>query len=173
MLDDPTDFVRLYGQHYRELYRHAIMLVVRAADADDVMQEASIVLWRKFAEYDPARPFLPWAKRVIYFEAQKLRERLRRIPGQLSETVLAQLAAVDPSDDEMLATQERALSDCVEKLRPQDRELLEQRYAGTQSVREFAAASGMSEGALYVMLSRIRQRLIDCTSRALAKEGFA
>jgi RNA polymerase sigma-70 factor, ECF subfamily len=167
---DPDGFLRLYGLHYRQLYRYAVMLVTRAADADDVMQEASVVLWRKFSEYDPARPFLPWARRVVFFEIQKLRQREHRAPARLSDAVLAQLAAEDPASDEMLTAQERALSDCVAKLRPQDRELLERRYGSDESVRDFAAASGVPEGTLYVMLNRIRQRLIDCTARALARE---
>jgi len=38
-------------------------MVRNAADADDVLQETNLVLWRKTADFDPAREFMPWAMR--------------------------------------------------------------------------------------------------------------
>jgi len=63
---EQADFLRIYSRHHRDLYRYALMLVVRQSDADDVLQEASVALWKKFGDYDTSLPFLPWAKRVVY-----------------------------------------------------------------------------------------------------------
>ena len=55
-----ADQARLFG------YIHS--LVRDSNDADDLFQQTAMVLWRKFAEYDPARPFLGWACGVARFE---------------------------------------------------------------------------------------------------------
>ena len=43
-----------------------------SAAVDDVFQETALVLWERFAEYDPARPFGAWARGVA---AKKLLQR--------------------------------------------------------------------------------------------------
>lgn len=44
-------------------------LLARAEDARDVLQETDLVLWKKAADYDPARPFEPWAFRFAHWQA--------------------------------------------------------------------------------------------------------
>ena len=46
-------------------------------DADDIMQETSMALWQKFADYDADRSFLPWALRFAYFQTKRQQERNR------------------------------------------------------------------------------------------------
>ena len=42
------EFLRLYSSHHRLLYRYVLTLLGRPSDADDVMQNASVILWKKF-----------------------------------------------------------------------------------------------------------------------------
>src|SRR5205814_5257295 len=51
---------RLYG------YIHS--LVRDLNDADDLFQQTSLILWKKFDEYDPRRSFFSWACGVARFE---------------------------------------------------------------------------------------------------------
>ena len=167
-----VEFLKIYTRNHRDLYRYALMLVVRQSDADDVLQEASVALWKKFGNYDASLPFLPWAKRVVYLEVLNLRKMQRAGPVTLSDSVIAQLAAEERTHEEVLAAQREALDQCLEKLRPQDRRLLNARYGGEASLVDFAESVGRSVSSMYVMLSRIRKQLLQCADRVLRAEGL-
>src|SRR5262249_11570774 len=57
--EDPSEqakgklFLRLFLQNKRRLYAYVLTLLPNRADADDVLQEASLVLWDKFDEHNP------------------------------------------------------------------------------------------------------------------------
>ena len=70
--------VRLLTGHQEELFRYIFGLLPHEEDAKDVLQETSVSLYRKSAEYDPDKPFLAWAYRFAYLEVLKQRERNRR-----------------------------------------------------------------------------------------------
>ena len=55
--------VRLLSRYQEDLFRYIFTLLPHEEDARDVLQETSVALYRKFAEYDPATPFLAWAYR--------------------------------------------------------------------------------------------------------------
>jgi RNA polymerase sigma-70 factor (ECF subfamily) len=44
-------------------------------------------------------------------------------------------------------------------------------YSPETSIRELAARLGRSDGSLYQLLARIRQELLQCVERALAREA--
>lgn len=171
--EEHTDFLRIYTSHHRDLYRYALMLVVRQADADDVLQEASVALWRKFDDYDPNRPFLPWAKRVVFLEVLNFRKRQRSSPVFLTDTVIDQLAVDDSVHEGVLDVQRDALGRCLKKLSPKDQKLLDARYDDNVKLAEFAESIGRSIASVYVTLSRIRKTLLQCVDRTLRTEGLS
>src|SRR5215218_100140 len=59
-------FLRLFLQNQRRLYAYILTLLPNRADADDVLQETSLVMWDKFDPADPPTDFLAWARRVAY-----------------------------------------------------------------------------------------------------------
>jgi len=169
---DHSEFLRIYTQHHRALYHYALMLVVRHADVDDVLQEASVALWKKFGEYDSRLPFLPWARRVVYLEVLNLRQRQKKLPVALTAEVIEQLAADNPAHDDVLEVQRQALGSCVQKLRVKDRDLLDARYRAESSLSSFAKSAGRPVQSIYVTLNRIRKQLMQCVDRALRAEGM-
>ena len=48
-------FLRLFLQNRMRLYAYVLTLLANRADADDVLQEASLVMWDKFDEKAPAQ----------------------------------------------------------------------------------------------------------------------
>ena len=57
-------FLRLYSEHQRELFKFSFTLVPNHSDADDILQDTSVILWRKFAEFTPDSNFFRWASQV-------------------------------------------------------------------------------------------------------------
>jgi hypothetical protein len=61
--DSTERLVRLLTKHQEELFRYIFGLLPNEEDAKDVLQETSVSLYCKSAEYDPDKPFLAWAYR--------------------------------------------------------------------------------------------------------------
>jgi RNA polymerase sigma-70 factor (ECF subfamily) len=66
-----------------------------------------------------------------------------------------------------------ALQNCLEKLRPKDRELLSQRYAGRTSTVDLANRLQKPLSTLYKSLRRIRQGLLECINTHIRREDHA
>ncbi|WP_395737720.1 sigma-70 family RNA polymerase sigma factor [Prosthecobacter sp.] len=176
MSDPPSNtetLVLLLTQHQEPLFRYIFSLVPGEADARDILQETSLALYRKFDQYDPARPFLPWAYRFAYLQVQKHREKSARSPLLFSEDVIDLLSSershIEPQLDERL----RLLDACLQKLTPQDQELVTSRYAQRQSAEEMMSRFSLTRRTLFRNLELLRQRLHECVTRQLQTEGLA
>lgn len=172
MDDLPNTFVRLWTRSQPEVRRYVFMLVPRAADADDVLQETSARLWEKFSEYDPERPFVPWAIRFAYLEVLKWRQKQARERLRFSDEMIAALDATIDEESPLLEVRRRALEGCLSKLGARDRELLLDRYARHGAVQEQAARAQMAAHKLYYLIEKIRTRLLTCIDTTLRTEGW-
>jgi len=168
-------FLRLFLQNERRLYAYILTLLPHRADADDVLQEASLVMWDKFDENHPPDDFAAWGCRIAYFKVLDFHKKSQRSRVRFSQAMLERVAetAVEQAGTLQLDTRSAALSDCIEKLPPRDRDLLGRRFAQGATTRSAAADVGRSVEAVYKALAKIRQALFDCVSKALAQEGRA
>ena len=66
--DTSSDFMRLYMTHESKIRGYVLCMVNNWADADDILQEAAIVMMKKYKGFDSKRGFLHWALRVAHFE---------------------------------------------------------------------------------------------------------
>jgi RNA polymerase sigma-70 factor (ECF subfamily) len=162
--------VRLLARHQEALFRYIFALLPNEEDARDTLQETSVALYRKFAEYDPDKPFLAWAYRFAYLEVLKQRERNQRNVRLLNRELLDRLAREREQLEPLLNDRLLALENCLEKLTPADRELVRLRYQEKTDIEELVEKSGASRRTLYRNLDRIRQLLFNCIMRRLASE---
>jgi RNA polymerase sigma-70 factor (ECF subfamily) len=167
-----ADFAEHLRQSQSRLYGYIHALVHDLNDADDLFQQTSLVLWKKFDEYDPRRSFFSWACGVARFEvANFVRARGRQrlyFSDDLSLLLIEAHAAVS---DEDLADRRDALARCVQSLRQRDRELLAECYGDEAGVPDASARRGRSPQSVYNSLRRIRRALFECVSRALARQS--
>jgi len=163
--------VRLLSAHQEQLYRYVFALLPNEQDAKDVVQEASVALCRKFDQYDPDRPFLPWAFRFAYLEVLRFRQQNRREAVSLSDDVIEALARQRSEQTDLLDARLRALEDCLRQLPAADGELVRGRYHAGLSIEQLAAQLEMSHRTLFRNLERVRRLLFDCITRRLASEG--
>jgi len=168
----PDEFVALYTRHERKLYRYVASLLTRPNDAEDVLQETARVLWQKFGQYRREEPFLPWACRIAHYEVLNYCQRERTRHKYFRPAVIELLADARLKHDDLLEAQSRWLDDCMHKLPEAERRLVEQRYAGEQTLAELAAEVGRTPNALYKSMQRIRQTLLECVEKGLHSEGW-
>ncbi|MCI0541441.1 MAG: sigma-70 family RNA polymerase sigma factor [Verrucomicrobiales bacterium] len=166
------DFAALYSKCHLELLRYVLTLLPDRHQAEDVVQETARLLWQKFDEYDAARPFWPWARKFAYLEVLKVRKREAIRMKYFSDELVEQLAEERVAHERDLTAQREALSACLDKLDEPARELLMNRYSGKVPLNALAEQQGISANTLYLVMHRIRQKLIECVNRTLRSEGW-
>jgi len=168
-LDSQENLVALITRHQAALYAYILSLLPDQAKADDVLQETNLVLWRKAAEFDMSKPFMPWACKVAWFQVKAARRDAARDKHVFDSDLVDLLAAEDDSDLEATTELDHALRDCLEELPEDKRELILNRYQPESSVNEMAATRNLSPGALSGQLHRIRLMLENCVEGKLQK----
>jgi RNA polymerase sigma-70 factor (ECF subfamily) len=166
-------FLPLFVQNQRRLYAYILTLLPNRADADDVLQEVSLVMWDKFDEDHPPADFTAWGCRIAYFKVLDFSKKRQRSRVLFSQPMLERVAetAVEQAAALQLDERREALAECIAKLGPRDRDLLSRRFSDGATVQSTAAQVGRSADAVYKALARIRRALFDCVSHTLASEG--
>lgn len=161
-----AEFISQVTWAQRTLYGFITTLIWRPADVEDVLQETNLVLWRKAAEFDPSRDFMPWALRIAQLQAMAHLKKQRRRP--LYDTDLLDRIADEAVLDAAVADGRRqALAHCLQKLPEKHRSLVAGRYEPGASVNMMAAAMGKQPKAVSETLRRIRRTLLDCIESTL------
>jgi RNA polymerase sigma-70 factor, ECF subfamily len=170
--DQQTErFVALFAEHRDEIFRFILSLLPHQADAEDVFQRTSVVLWRKFRDFQPGTSFFRWAARVAQFEVRDYCKTRGRDKLEFWTQDLVELIADTHHDQhDVLIRQRTMLKDCLQGLKPQDRELVELRYASNTTSKALAETLGRPTVTVYKSLARIRRWLYDCVERKLASE---
>ena len=164
-------FSRLLVAHSHRIYGFIFALVHDHAAANDVLQEVSAVLWRKFDRFESGTDFGVWAMSIARLAVFEWRRAQKNLPLQLDDEQLALLA-----DDVMAVgcefeSRREALRGCLAKLADRDRQLLVARYHQGESVHAIADRVQRTRMAIYKRLDKLHSLLLDCVARRLAAEG--
>jgi RNA polymerase sigma-70 factor (ECF subfamily) len=162
------EFVRLLVGLQSRLYAYICALIGGANDAFDVLQETNVVLWDKADEYDPSRPFAPWAYRIAYYQVMAYRKRCERSRLVFDDELMSQVAAEFCRGDGDDATRLEALASCIDKLPEPRRTLLDLRYRDGESVDQIARRLCKAPNVVSASLYRVRKLLLECIETSMA-----
>lgn len=164
----PTDlheeFMSAFITAEPKLRAYAFACGLTREQADDLVQEEALVLWRRYDSYDRSRPFLPWALGIAHHLIQKGRQ-VSRSTCLLSPEVAQRLAETCSAMEEEIDQRQGALRNCVQKLPVHLRSLLALRYGEQRSLAQIAQKLGRGLSATNMALHRIRQLLLECVQR--------
>lgn len=163
-----SDFETLFEKHELALRVYAKVLLPSWDAVDEVMQSASLVMWRKMKELDSADGFLPWGKVVIRYTALKYLRTASRDRLIFDPDLLEFLAQEDEGEEgEDLEVRRAALSRCLDALGAECRQLVLSPYQGHGFLTRLAEASGRTQNSLYKQIRRIRGKLESCVNQQL------
>ena len=166
------DYLHLLNEHERSLAAYVHSLVPSTADADDILQEAKIVLWKRFAEFAPGTNFLAWARRVaLNLILNFRRSQQRRATSSIDEEFIRSVAHEIDRRSDHFESRSQALRRCLEKLPRPHRQAIFWRYYEDCDIEEIADRTNRTEGATYRLLSRIRHLLNECVTRTVKAEA--
>src|SRR5829696_6480187 len=139
----------LMTRYQHRIYSYIFTLVPRRADADDLLQETSLVICEKFDEFQEGTDFVAWACQIAYWRVRYSRQKFARGKVLYNQDVLDAVAKTASDMTEELDERHNALTSCLDKLNPRDREFVLTRYEPGCGVAEAARGSGRSLAAAY------------------------
>lgn len=161
-------FLRTLAAHERWLAAYVYSLVSRAADADDILQECKVTLWKQFHTFTPGTNFRAWARTIALHQILNYRRSEKRRPWSPADREFIEAVAGEiERRGEQLDRKADSLRACLAKLPGAHRAIVLSRYYEERSIDEIAAQSGRTAEAVYRLLSRIRAVLNDCIQRQL------
>lgn len=167
---DTEAYLRLLTQHDRWLSTYVYSLVASTADAQDILQEVKVTMWKQFAKFDVGTNFRAWARKIATNQILNYRRTVKKLPNaQLEEDFIEVVAAEIDRRADVLDSKADALRLCLRKLPEAHRKIVVWRYYEDCGVEEIATKSERTVEAVYRLLSRIRTVLNECVSRQLAQ----
>ncbi len=160
---DRVAYVTLLGEvapliraSVRRRFRH-----LGREDAEDIVQDVLLAVHSVRHTYDPARPFLPWLMAIAHNRAVDSLRRIVRKSGR--EVAVAEYPETfDPAESNRWADtygDPEALRIAMAELPEGQRKAVEMLKFRELSLKEAAAESGMSVGALKVAVHRATRSL--------------
>ncbi len=165
-----ADFMRLLLRHENALRAFARSLLPDWDAVDDVIQDASVIMWQKLGQLDDEEGFLPWGKVIVRFHCYRYLEQKKRKGAVFSNELVAILAdEAEQISEAEHGKRRQALESCLGKLSGPERELVLAPYLHHGRITELAELGGTSANALYKKLGRLRDRLRNCVQERLAQ----
>ncbi|MBN2210352.1 MAG: sigma-70 family RNA polymerase sigma factor, partial [Sedimentisphaerales bacterium] len=162
--------VQLLQANRNRIYAFILSLVANKNDADDIMQETTIVMWRKFNQFQKGTDFMAWALAIARYQVLSYR---KQNPGSRLVFGDAMMAALENESAQIIKQYDDRISTlkkCLKKLKDNDKRLIFMRYEENCPSRLIAERYGYSVRAINKALARIHDALLRCIRRNLAVE---
>jgi RNA polymerase sigma-70 factor (ECF subfamily) len=165
-------FSDLLAESRSRVFGYIYAMLHNMSDAEDVYQQTTVLLWQKFAEYEPGTEFTSWAMQVAYFNIKNHQRSLGRSRVFFSDAVMEKVASsylTGPAAEADDRTE--ALIGCLRELSEDHQLLLRARYAEGESMKQLAAKENKTEAAVSMVLTRLRRSLMKCIETKVSAAG--
>jgi RNA polymerase sigma-70 factor (ECF subfamily) len=163
------EFLVLYTNCRDRMYAYLRTQLLSSHDADDVFQEAALILWRSFDQFDRSKDFTRWACGIIRNKVlahHRHRDRFLTVFREdVADAIGQEMLRVSEDSGERLV----ALRKCIGKLAPISQDLLRRRYGAGKPVRDLAVDLNRTESAIHKALKKIHETLRGCVESQLAR----
>jgi RNA polymerase sigma-70 factor (ECF subfamily) len=175
-MPDLKEFTGVIRDHHSSLRYFIQGLGVNASWVDDVAQDAFLVAYRRWEEFDAVENPGAWlraiARNIVLNETAKLNRRQRLLDENLT-TLLLEAEHEVPEAGELADFSHRqdALRQCLSRLTDKARGVIEARYFKDRNSTEIGAEFAMKPVAVRKMLFHARQSLADCLKTRVTDAG--
>ena len=125
-------FLRLLMRNQEKIYAFILALVHNCNDAEDIMQDATTVMWRKYETFDSETSFTAWGIAIARLLVLKFFEKNRYSKLSFSP-------------------------DLEKKLDPRNYELIKMRYLEKKPTKLIADERGIAPHTMYRMMGKIHE----------------
>ncbi|MDD4102248.1 MAG: sigma-70 family RNA polymerase sigma factor [Kiritimatiellae bacterium] len=173
MKPDTKLFMQRLVDVQAELYCFvAALMVSNKSDVSDVVQETNRALIEHADDYDPSRPFTPWALTFARNQTLCHFKRCKRDRLVFDKQLVSRFAQeyARPDEEAHASPLARRLAFCLEKLSLRQRRLVALRYSEECRIDEIARQTGSRAAAVRAALFYIRKKLAECIA-SLCRTG--
>jgi RNA polymerase sigma-70 factor (ECF subfamily) len=163
------EFVGLLNAAHGLLLRYVMSLVANRHDAEDVLQRASLVMWRRFSTFEAGTDFIAWATTVAFYEARNFQRVTGRSRVEFDDDLMRTLAAERVEHVRHWSLRAEALEHCTHKLDAASRQLVKAIYTDGVQVVDLARRQGCAPKTISNKLTFIRRALAECVQRRMAE----
>ncbi|AMN40171.1 sigma-70 family RNA polymerase sigma factor [Rhodoplanes sp. Z2-YC6860] len=165
---DRTALQALYRQTSAKLFGVCLRILRERAEAQDVLQEVYVTVWRRACGYDPARgSAIAW---LVTIARNKAIDRIRATPSR-GETLPIEFAGevCDPSADPYhameTAEQGQRLSKCLDGLAAQHSDAIRAAFLDGETYETLAHRASVPLGTMKSWIRRSLIKLKACLER--------
>jgi RNA polymerase sigma-70 factor, ECF subfamily len=160
-------FFHHFMRNQKQFHAYILMMVHNYQDAEDLMQEAAILMLEKFPEFQPDKPFFAWGMGITRNIILRFRHKRGRQTVFFQEKIYQQLEASSQQHTHLLDEKSDVMRACLRKLKERDRRLVAMRYEKQDSMKYIADQMNRSLDGLYHSFSRIYTALRQCVNRQM------
>lgn len=158
-----TEFYAHLAHGQYDLLAFARVLTSDLASAHDLLQEALVTAWQRYADFDHSKDFGAWVRGILrykYKESLRKNKKLVYLNPDDLQTLEEHFlqASINKSPNPLLESLNRCLVKLPEKLKS----AIEVVYYQRQSAKNAAKILGITSPALRKRLERARQALAQC-----------
>ncbi len=162
-------FLRVFLPNQKRILSFILCYIPNRADADDVFQNTTSVLWKKFDRYTAGTDFIAWSTVIARFEImsyykKKKNDGLIHYDEQMQKIIDADTKTFNSQFDQRI----NALRKCFNKLISDEVQILRMRYEEDLSFARIADRLSVSSTAVFKKVSKIHSRLIQCIRQRMA-----
>ena len=163
----------LFARHHVRVYRFVLRLVGNPTVAEDLISDVFLDVWRQADKFEGRSAVSTWMLAIARFKALSA---LRKKPDEELDEETAETIE-DTSDNPEVALEKKdksvVLRQCLEKLSPEHKEIIDLVYYHEKSVEEVAEIVGIPENTVKTRLFHARQKIKNCLRLLLEREGSA
>lgn len=165
------EFFHLFVSNESKILSYILTLVSNWNDAEDLLQDTSMVMWQKFEEFEMGTNFASWGMTIARFKVLAYYRKKHNRHVVFDEDLIESLSnkMMDVNEDKCGYDLEK-LRECMSKLSVNDRKLIRIKYQDGSNTRKLAAKLGRSVNTLYKTFARIHLNLITCVKRKVSLE---
>ena len=141
-------FALLYERYHHAIYLNVIKLIHTPAEAEDIVQEVFLTLWRKRQSIDPDKPLGGWLFTVSYhLSVDLLKKKLRQqICVKMAQGIeMVQSIGMAQSDPESPEFQLGLLEEAINHLPPQKKKVFQLCKLEGKSYEQASVELGISK----------------------------
>ena len=162
----------LFARHHVRVYRFVLRLVGNPSVAEDLISEVFLDVWRQADRFEGRSAVSTWMLAIARFKALSA---LRKRPDEELDDKAAE-AIEDVSDNPEVALQKKdksaVLRQCLEKLSPEHKEIIDLVYYHEKSVEEVAEIVGIPENTVKTRMFYARKKLSELLQAAGIERGW-
>ena len=165
-----AQFVQLLTENQTDIFSFILSRVPRSADAEDLLQETTKIMWEKFDTFDVDTNFRGWALTIARFNILNYYRKNKKQNQLFDELILANIESISA---DLVNADDRvdALRQCVKLLPSKQTTLLQMRFTDGIEVKVIAQQLRRSIPGVYKMFAKIQLSLMHCINKRFVMEN--